>query len=196
MVFIPFFQDEVNLVEFTELITGYRLRRGIEKSYVDIYRYDNLSSVAGYAVSVSESINELIDDMKEKLTQCECKSACSKCLKHYRNQHIHGLLDRFAALDLLMWGTKGAKASPISNENQKDMILSLKHILENSGCNIIVDNDIIFAEKGNIRKQIVVYPAMWIEPKKDQTIFVSDAYIKYAKPYAVQKILDFIKYIN
>lgn len=32
---------------------------------------------------------------------------------------------------------------------------------------------------------------MWVEPYDDNnTIFVSDAYVKYAKPYAVQKILD------
>ena len=31
---------------------------------------------------------------------------------------------------------------------------------------------------------------MWVEPCATNTIFVSDAYIKYAKPYAVQKILD------
>ena len=40
------------------------------------------------------------------------------------------------------------------------------------------------------QKKIVVYPAMWAEPNASDTIFVSDAYIKYAKPYAVQKILD------
>lgn len=41
-----------------------------------------------------------------------------------------------------------------------------------------------------IKKKIVIYPAMWVEPHATNTIFVSDAYIKYAKPYAVQKILD------
>ena len=42
-------------------------------------------------------------------------------------------------------------------------------------------------------KKVVVYPAMWVEPHAAGTIFVSDAYIKYAKPYAVQKILDNIQ---
>jgi hypothetical protein len=31
---------------------------------------------------------------------------------------------------------------------------------------------------------------MWVEPTEKDTIFISDAYVKYAKPYAVQKILD------
>ena len=51
-------------VEFTELVTGYRLRTGSEASYVDIYLYDSLSSGAGYAVSVADAIDELLTDMK------------------------------------------------------------------------------------------------------------------------------------
>lgn len=135
-------------VEFTELVTGYRLRQGSDESYVDIYLYDSLSSGAGYAVSVSESINEIITDIKELLSSCQCKAACSKCLKHYRNQYVHGLLDRFAALDLLMWGTESFKAPPISSKNQIEMILSLKNILENSGYIISIANNEIYVESG------------------------------------------------
>ena len=29
------------------------------------------------------------------------------------------------------------------------------------------------------------------EPQQEDTVYVSNAYIKYAKPYAVQKILNF-----
>lgn len=177
-------------VEFTELVTGYRLRQGSDESYVDIYLYDSLSSGAGYAVSVAESINEIITDIKELLSSCKCKASCSKCLKHYRNQYVHGLLDRFAALDLLMWGTESIKAPPISLQNQIEMILSLKNILENSGYIISIANNEIYVESGRKKKQIIIYPAMWNEPQKSNTIFISDAYLKYARPYAVQKIKD------
>lgn len=121
-------------VEFTELVTGYRLRKGAEASYVDIYLYDSLSSGAGYAVSVADVIDELLSDMKELLSSCDCGSACSKCLKHYRNQYVHGMLDRFAALQLLEWGIEGIKASPISPEKQISMIRPLANILKQSGC--------------------------------------------------------------
>lgn len=177
-------------VEFTELVTGYRLRQGSDESYVDIYLYDSLSSGAGYAVSVAESINEIITDIKELLSSCKCKASCSKCLKHYRNQYVHGLLDRFAALELLMWGTESIKAPPISLQNQIEMILSLKNILENSGYIISIANNEIYVESGRKKKQIIIYPAMWNEPQKSNTIFISDAYLKYARPYAVQKIKD------
>lgn len=176
-------------VEFTELVTGYRLRTGAEASYVDIYLYDSLSSGAGYAVSVADAIAELLSDMKELLSSCDCGSACSKCLKHYRNQYVHGMLDRFAALQLLEWGVDGIKASPIKPETQINMIMPLANILKQSGCEITADSEITAAGRRS-KKKVVIYPAMWVEPHATNTIFVSDAYIKYAKPYAVQKILD------
>ena len=176
-------------IEFTELVTGYRLRNGNEASYVDVYLYDSLSSGAGYAVSVADTIDEILVGIKELLSNCDCGSACSKCLKHYRNQYVHGLLDRFAALQLLEWGTGGTNATPIKIETQIKMITPLIDILKQSGCNITVSNDIKATGK-HYTKKVVIYPAMWVEPHADNTIFVSDAYIKYAKPYAVQKILD------
>ena len=176
-------------VEFTELVTGYRLRTGTEASYVDIYLYDSLSSGAGYAVSVADAISELLSDMKELLSSCDCGSACTKCLKHYRNQYVHGMLDRFVALQLLEWGVDGIKASPIKPETQINMIMPLANILKQSGYEITADSEIT-ATGRRIKKKIVIYPAMWVEPHATNTIFVSDAYIKYAKPYAVQKILD------
>ena len=178
-------------VEFTELVTGYRLRKGLEASYVDIYLYDSLSSGAGYAVSVADAISELLTDMKELLSSCDCGSACSKCLKHYRNQYVHGMLDRFAAIQLLEWGVNGIKAHPIQPDKQNSMIRVLSNILKESGCEIVCGAEIVANGRRN-RKKVVIYPAMWAEPHDGDTIYVSDAYIKYAKPYAVQKILDSI----
>lgn len=182
-------------VDFTELVTGYRLRKSSNASFVDIYLYDSLSSGAGYAVSIAESIADLLSEMEYLLNSCTCGSSCSKCLKHYRNQFVHGLLDRFAALELLHWGMKGEKANPISISKQKEMILSLSNVLKESGYNIIITDE-IHLERNNIQKNVVIYPAMWIEPHKKDTIYISDAYIKYAKPYAVQKIFDIFEQNN
>ena len=54
------------------------------------------------------------------------------------------------------------------------------------------DGEIVATGRRNTKK-VVVYPAMWVEPQATGTIYVSDAYIKYAKPYAVQKILDSVQ---
>lgn len=177
-------------IEFTELVTGYRLRNNSRGSFVDIYLYDSLSSGAGYAVGVSDEIENLIIKIEQLLTGCNCDGACHSCLKHYRNQHFHGLLDRFAALDLLRWGVNGTIAKEIPIDEQKKLVKPLENILKEYGCIISFTHNDIIINQGGTEKLLIVYPAMWIEPHRKNKIFVSDALIKYAKPYAVQKIID------
>ena len=100
------------------------------------------------------------------------------------------MLDRFAAFQLLKWGKEGAIADKFSIEEQKKFIEPFSGILNMSGCSIEFQPNEILAQQGKHKKKIVVYPAMWVEPSDENTIFISDAYIKYAKLYAVQKILD------
>lgn len=179
-------------VEFTELVTGYRIRTNAAGAFVDVYLYDSLSSGAGYAVSVADNIEKLLKQIRELLVSCDCGSACHRCLKHYRNQYVHGLLDRFAALELLEWGTSGKLAESLSVEEQHRLLLPLESILRVSGYTLVaLDDGILVKRKGGREKKLVVYPAMWKEPQQEDTVYVSDAYIKYAKPYAVQKNLNF-----
>ena len=177
-------------IEFTELVTGYRLRENVKGFFVDIYLYDSLSSGAGYAASVADEIEGLLDTAELILKSCDCDSSCHKCLKHYRNQYVHGLLDRHAALELFNWGKHGAVAAAVSMEKQAQYIDSLKRILGLSGCQIDVLSDSILVRKRGLQKKIVVYPAMWVEPFEKNVIYVSDFCIKYARPYAVQKIIE------
>lgn len=177
-------------VEFTELVTGYRFRKSDKGAYIDIYLYDNLSSGAGYAVSVASIVNELLNNIVEMLKNCNCESACYSCLKHYRNQYVHGILDRHAALQLLDWGINGNIASPIEIEQQQKMLYPLKGILGKSGFSVNVGTKSISISKGNRESILTVYPAMWREPVGTGKVFVSDAYLKYAKPYAVRKIME------
>ena len=146
------------MLNLPKLVTGYRLRTASEASYVDIYLYDSLSSGAGYAISVADAIAELLTDIKELLSSCDCGSACSKCLKHYRNQYVHGMLDRFDALQLLEWGVNGINASPIKLEKQIKTIMPLVNILKQSGCEITTSNSEIIATMQKNTKKIVVYP--------------------------------------
>lgn len=177
-------------IEFTELVSGYRVRRGPLMSYVDIYLYDSLSSGAGYAVSVAGVISELLAEIKELLSSCDCNASCSKCLKHYRNQYVHGMLDRFAGLELLDWGINGKKATSINDEEQKKLIIPLVGILKGNGIEVVIKQDSIFVKGSRSRKRLVIYPAMWNEPRDLNKIYVSDAYVKIAKPYAIRKIIS------
>lgn len=177
-------------IEFSELVTGYRLRNTEHGSCVDIYLYDSLSSGAGYAIAASAEIATLLKRARAILTKCDCEEACHKCLRHYRNQYVHGLLDRFSALELLNWGINGTVSADLSMDRQRELILPLKNILREAGCDIIATQSEIIAKSNAMVKHIVVYPAMRTEPRSIGTIYISDGFIKYAKPYAVQKILQ------
>lgn len=180
-------------IEFIELVTGYRLRKNQSGFFVDLYMYDSLSSGAGYAVSLSENAEELLQKTEILLSGCTCDSACHKCLKHYRNQYIHGELDRFAARDLLKWGVDGKTAESLPIDAQRKLMKPLTSILEVKGYQLTVSGNRMTIQKETSQKELVVYPAMRSEPHKTGTIFVSDAFLKYAKPYAVQQIVDEMK---
>ena len=179
-------------IEFTELVTGYRVRQGFENDYIDIYLYDSLSSGAGYAVSIESSIQSLLQKTRELLSGCNCDTACYQCLKHYRNQYIHGFLDRKAALQLLNWAEKDVRVSALPVEGQKRLIQPLEQILKLSGIKLIDGIGKIVVEGKFARMNIGVYPAMWKKPVADDTIFISDTQLRFAKPYALKTILDSI----
>lgn len=68
-------------MEFTELVTGYRLRENAKGFFVDIYLYDSLSGGAGYADSIAGEIEWLLEEVEVLLQSCDCGSSCYKCLK-------------------------------------------------------------------------------------------------------------------
>ncbi|MCH3949588.1 MAG: DEAD/DEAH box helicase [Acidaminococcus sp.] len=175
-------------VEFTELVTGYRVRNTNNSTSIDLYLYDALSSGAGYAIEVGANIAHLIDLVEKKLESCTCESACSKCLKHYRNQQIHGLLDRFAALDLLRWAKYGKLPDAIPIKRQLELLDPVKNILEDAKITLEIKGNKLYRVDHDTKKELIVYPAMWKKPKNPEIVYVSDIYLKYAKPYAVDMI--------
>lgn len=177
-------------IEFTELVAGYRLRQKDQTTFVDVYLYDSLSSGAGYAVSVAKGLKTLLQHVRELLERCTCESACHGCLKHYMNQYVHGLLDRFAALDLLRWGMEGMLPDAYVVEQQEALVSSLRNVLARKNCHIRKKRDELLVERNGIVKKLQIVPAMWAEREALGEIYVSDAYLKYAKPYALKKILD------
>ena len=178
-------------IDYTELVTGHRIRHDVDISCIDVFIYDSLSSGAGYAVSIVDIMPTIIDNIKQLLQECvnNCDSACYGCLKHYRNQNVHGILDRQTGLELLKWGIHGENRTEIDIHIQEKLLSSIKNIMMRIGYNIeLIDNKIMIS-KGKKKKQIVVYPAMWKEPYDTNIIYVSDLYLKYSKPYAVDKII-------
>lgn len=172
-------------VEFNELKSGYRLRysQDKKKAYVDVFLFDSLSSGAGYCSMLAERTSELMKETREVLNNCaaQCESACHECLMHYWNQRVHGLLDRYAALDLLNWCEGSALAETLSYAKQDELLsplnaLSAEYVINGDGVKHYVEND-------GKKKEIVVYPAMWNDKIiQNGVIKVSDILLKYAMP--------------
>ena len=177
-------------IDFSELVTGYRIRRSTvqQKTFVDIYVYDSLSGGAGYSVKIESEIKNLFKNMKELLSSCDCASACDRCLKHYLNQHAHGKLDRFYALNLLNWGISGKIDGEISFDTQCKYFDSVKNILNEDGYTLSVEDEKFYISKCGITYEVIVYPSMQAEPCGDGKIFICDSFFKYAKPYVLDKI--------
>ena len=176
-------------IEFSELIAGYRIRENDEGKYIDIFLYDALSSGAGYSVSLADNIETLLQKTEEILA-CDCETACHKCLKHYGNQQVHGMLDRTAAMELLQWGRNSQVTHELSFDKQAALFKPLESIVRLYGVDVRYDNGHILLDKTGMTKFITVYPAMRIEPFDEDTVLISDQQIKYAKPFAVKKIVD------
>ena len=176
-------------IEFGELVTGYRIRDGKGGSFLDIYLYDSLSSGAGYAVTVAQSIDKILDETRNIL-DCDCDSACYQCLKHYKNQNVHPLLDHQAAMDLLNWGQQGVVPDELTLSEQLKKIRELEGILLRAGVRLSVQNNKIMAQTKNGSTQIYVYPALRVRPVLPNTVSISDAELKYAKPMVLSRIMD------
>ena len=176
-------------VDFNELVTGYRIRRtDQEKTFVDIYIYDNLSSGAGYSVKISSEIESLLNQTRKVLSSCDCKSACKNCLKHYRNQFVHGRLDRFYGLDLLEWGISGKLAPSIPVDTQRKYLDTMGNFFT-----IEESSNKFYLKDRNRKYEVIIYPAMLAEKVADDKIYICDSFFKYAKPYILSQIQEFLE---
>lgn len=174
-------------IEFSEIKSGYRLRYSPEnhKAYVDVFLFDSLSSGAGYCSALAARTDELICETRKVLNECKagCDSACHECLMHYWNQRVHGLLDRYAALQLLDWCETSKLPDALTYETQDTLLRPLKYL--GGKFDIVGDGQHHYVVTDSTRKEIVVYPAMWNQYSSmisKGVIAVSDKLLKYALP--------------
>ncbi|MBQ6828944.1 MAG: DUF1998 domain-containing protein, partial [Thermoguttaceae bacterium] len=176
-------------LDFDELVAGYRVRE--RQDVVDVYLYDSLSSGAGYATGLAESIGDALRETEKSLEGCRCSSACFDCLKHYRNRFYHGSLDRFEALALLRWGTSATLPEPLSIDEQFAALLPLRRMLKNNGIEISFDENGVYATSERGETRIVVRPEIAeFEARRGVVLEVTDSALKYDRPSAFKKIVD------
>ncbi|WP_406038827.1 DEAD/DEAH box helicase [Succinimonas sp.] len=185
-------------IEFNEIKSGFRLRYNDDdqRAFVDVFLFDSLSSGAGYCSALADRSEELIEETRSVLTNCPklCSCACYECLKHFWNQRVHALLDRFAALDLLNWCQNSELPSSLSYDQQDRLLEPLKHfepdfLVKGDGQRHVIYN-------GTREHEIIVYPAMWNIHNSHipiGVVTVSDILLKYALPKAYSDIIKQLK---
>ena len=175
-------------VEFTELATGYRLRSLSGSTAVDVYVYDNVSSGAGYSVAIQNELPDVLEGVYSRLSDCNCESACYSCLKHYRNQSVHSLLDRHTALQLLEWGRNGKLPPDLSLQEQRRLISPLAEILSFRNIFVSEAGGHLMICRGENKFGLTVYPGMRVAKDTTECISLSDVSLRYDRPYSLEKI--------
>lgn len=178
-------------IEFNEVQAGYRIRYADQAVYADIYLYDSLSSGAGYCAQIGEMVVQLLQDTHDLLNQCDCRSACQNCLKHYQNQRIQMHLDRFSALKLLFYGQTGTIPAPLTIQKQHEAVRSFSVLFKKQGLSVKLGAPITVT-KGMIQKELLIHHAMEKANSLHNTtqIHISEEALQNAKPYAVKTILE------
>ena len=182
-------------IEFNEIKSGYRLRYSEDglKAYVDVFLFDSLSSGAGYCSALAERTGELMGETGKVLESCPtgCDSACHECLMHYWNQRAHGLLDRFAALELLKWCESSKLPPALSYDRQEELLEPLNAM--GAEYKIVGDGIRHYVKMQGRTSRVVVYPAMWSESNNllpEGGIALADKLLKYALPKADEMIRE------
>ena len=147
--------------------------------------FDSLSSGAGYCSALAERTRELMGETRKVLEHCSagCDSACHECLMHYWNQRVHGLLDRFAALELLKWCESSELPPELAYDRQEELLEPLNAM--GAEYKIVGDGVQHYVRMRNKTSRVVAYPAMWSENLlPDGVITLADKLLKYALPKA------------
>lgn len=97
-------------VDAQEFGSGYRfLPNNSGTLFADIYLYDTLEGGAGFADIAATHVDEIIADMIHLLESCpgSCARSCTRCLRHFKNQHVTSRLDRRLGASLLRYAVHG-----------------------------------------------------------------------------------------
>ena len=177
-------------IEFTDIKSGYRIRRYNGRLYADVFLYDNLTSGAGYSVRVKNVLNEVFDDMEARLSNCNCEKSCPKCVRHFWNQILHDYLDRKCGLELLRW----LRYDTVEKEVKRydECIETISKIVDIYGSDYllkIIDNE-PYISHNNITKKISLYPAMLNNPQFEANVIAIPDKLCIESPAVVWEIIN------
>jgi len=96
-------------------------------SEAEVYMYDTLPGGAGFSQRVGGLGLSLFEQTLTLLESCpaNCDASCYRCLRSYKNQYEHGLLDRHIAASLLRYLLTSAE--PTIDDHRASASTSLLH---------------------------------------------------------------------
>ncbi|MCQ2515469.1 MAG: DEAD/DEAH box helicase [Saccharofermentans sp.] len=183
-------------VEFTEIKSGYRIRYDEKTTYLDVFLFDSLSSGAGYCSIIAERSSQLLKETLEFLQGCSCEKTCHKCLNHFWNQRVQEIMDRHAAIDVLLWCKDNKLADPLTDSQKEILIKPIRELLKTEcsrDLSIISKDGNYYLIGTGCKKMLYIYPAMW---SKDvpyipaNSIAISDLSIVYSLPNVYSQLLE------
>lgn len=177
-------------IEFTELVAGYRVRNTQIGCFLDVYVYDNLSSGAGYSAAVAKHLASIMDGVHDRLSGCDCERACYKCLKHYRNQMVHGKLDRHAALQLVEWCKTGEIVNALPLREQYALVKPFEEMLGYRYVSVKKTPGGLILEQAGKTVSLEVYPGILAPRPIGDVVHISDVRMRYDKPTALACLLS------
>lgn len=178
-------------IDFGELCVGSRLRFARNRTVVDIYLYDSLSSGAGYSslLASATALEELIKRASTLLSGCDCESACLSCLKHFGNKRLHVSLDRFAALELLEYVTTGFVREE-TRHSAPVLFVPLIEALTQEGVSCSMDGDVLTASVGRREVEVSAIPDMTIKEIQRGIVQLWEGEIEHGLPGAFDEVIS------
>lgn len=185
-------------VDPQEFGVGYRIvprRAGVDSESwrLDIYLYDTLSGGAGYAELASEKLDKVLDRALEILEACHCQRSCTRCLRHFRNQHVQIRLDRDLGAALLRWARFGQAPAPLPLEQQWQRAAALRRLLDLEGVALNVDSQsaTLVASDASAAKtaRLSLWPALLSTiGQQPDTIYLNDYLLSRDLPYEHDRV--------
>lgn len=179
-------------IDFNELCVGSRRRFAGSTTYIDIYLFDALSSGAGYSslLANEEIVDRLLGGVRSILNDCDCDRACLRCLKHFKNKQLHGLLNRFAALDLLNYAMSGTVQSEC-RQTATRLFRPLRTALQEERVFVDRIEGMCMSVSHNGRSaSIRIIPDMTVKPKNSTDIVMWESEIEHSLPTAFNTVIS------
>ena len=120
----------------SELKAGARAVRVGDRLHGEVFIYDDVPGGAGYARAIETNLTAILEHALTVGHDCNCATACYRCLLDYRNQQVHPILDRQLAVSLVEYVLYGRRPQLTPSEEEVAVSHLLNYIKEQGGWKI------------------------------------------------------------